>query len=182
MTCFLTLRMLNQLTKCGCYISRFWKGLWWCWSWDDMSHTTETRYYWENEREVAWLLKRQKSGRSIQTIFSTETLVESGVPQGTLLGPLLIMMALSDVTRYTYIFIYDTKADQAVKKLFGANLQHKNQAAIFQWVEDNNMQFYAGKFEILRYHLISAQKSQKRYFEAKGVAILQLLCMILRLI
>lgn len=73
-----------------------------------MSQTTRL-YNWVNWRLTALLLKRPKTDCS-----SKRTLLHgdvNGVPRGTALGPLLLVVALSDLRLVTQISAFTSKAD-----------------------------------------------------------------------
>lgn len=82
--------------------------------------------------------------------------VASGVPQGSVLGPLLFLVHISDVdvglVRSTASsFADDTRLLMEVREYGDCLALQEDLEAIFQWARSNNMQFNGAKFELLRF-------------------------------
>ena len=84
--------------------------------------------------------------------------VISGVPQGTVLGPVLFLIHISDIARgvsqsaETTSFADDTRVKRPIKDEPNdcQSLQQDLQS-IYDWAEDVNMHFNSDKFECIRY-------------------------------
>ena len=82
--------------------------------------------------------------------------VLSGVPQGSVLGPLLFLVLIGDIDKdivssFISSFADDTRVMQGISSASDLeNLQHDLEA-VYQWAADNNMKFNSDKFEHIRY-------------------------------
>ena len=84
--------------------------------------------------------------------------VISGVPQGTVLGPVLFLLHISDIARgvssgtTTTSYVDDTRASRSIVDP-GADCQalQNDLASIYSWATDVNMVFNSEKFECLRF-------------------------------
>ena len=102
--------------------------------------------------------------------------VISGVPQGSVIGPLLFLVLLSDidmdiVSSFLSSFADDTRLSKGVSNVAGASALQTDLEAIYQWAEDNNMSFNHKKFEALRYGLDSVLKLTTNYVSPAGTII-----------
>ena len=87
---------------------------------------------------------------------SSEAQVRSGVPQGTVLGPLLFLIHISDVN-YEIVdstvscFADDTRIVLGTKDEEDTQMLQNDLHKLYKWADANNMKFNANKFELLRY-------------------------------
>ena len=92
----------------------------------------------------------------VNGMLSTPHQVISGVPQGSVLGPLLFLVLIGDIddaVLHSLIasFADDTRATKGIKtELDAAELQN-DLFRIYDWSQKNNMQFNSLKFELMRY-------------------------------
>ena len=114
---------------------------------------------------------------------STKEAVTSGVPQGTVLGPVLFLVLIADIAKGTdndtriTSFADDTRASREIK---GNNDYSKLQSdlnTIYGWAREVNMEFNGDKFEVLRcwpdvtnwsQHLPFQLKNEHIYKDCKG--------------
>jgi len=77
------------------------------------------------------------------------------VPQGSVLGPLLLLVLISDIDKGTgnsflSSFADDTNLSQVITKEEHINLLQDDLNKIYVWPGNNNMKFNEEKFELLR--------------------------------
>ena len=80
----------------------------------------------------------------------------SGVPQGSVLGPLLFLMHISDINyeiadSTVSCFADDTRILLGIKDEEDAQMLQHDFQKLYKWADTNNMKFNANKFELLRY-------------------------------
>ena len=82
--------------------------------------------------------------------------VLSGVPQGSVLGPLLFLTLISDIDKdvaaaFVSSFADDTRVTLGTKNVIDSNSLQKDIDSVYKWADTNNMSFNCDKFEVLRY-------------------------------
>ena len=82
--------------------------------------------------------------------------VKSGVPQGSVLGPLLFLVLIGDINKdvaasYLSSFADDTRVGKAITSEDDVKLLQADLESIYRWSTENNMLFNSDKFELLRY-------------------------------
>lgn len=93
---------------------------------------------------------------SIEGIRSFCTLVLSGVPQGTVLGPLLFLIYIDDIVLVVKnsrikIFADDSKLHKKITSLIDRLLLQRDLENVLRWAEVNNMELNQEKFQLLHH-------------------------------
>ena len=94
--------------------------------------------------------------------------VKSGVPQGSVLGPLIFLILIGDIDQniahsFLSSFADDTRVGHAVDSPADCiNLQNDLEE-VYSWTDVNNMELNGGKFEHLHYSHDPANKTQNTY-------------------
>ena len=112
---------------------------------------------------------------------SSRAAVLSGVPQGTVLGPVLFLILIldisSDVSDGTRVssFADDTRASRGMKHSGDPIELQKDLQTIYAWAKHVNMEFNGDKFEVIRYwpdqDLGSVFKEEFKYYDENGKVI-----------
>jgi hypothetical protein len=112
------------------------------------------------------------SGRTQQVIANGEisitSNVTSGVPQGSVLGPLLFLVMIDSLARcgtssWISIFADDSRIANAVKNTADAELIQEDLEKVYTWQTSSNTQFNAEKFEVLQYGPLHDLKTTYNY-------------------
>ena len=90
--------------------------------------------------------------------------VISGVPQGTVLGPLLFVIMIADINRDVdssklISFADDTRVYRQIADIEDCESLQQDLNSVYKWASDNNMFFNANKFHYLP--LSSSKASNK---------------------
>ena len=110
-----------------------------------------------NGKTLRWIqnfLQERVQRVVVNGMLSTPHQVISGVPQGSVLGPLLFFFLIGDIddgVLHSLIasFADDTRATKGIKtELDAAELQN-DLFRIYDWSQKNNMQFNSLKFELM---------------------------------
>ena len=112
----------------------------------------------------------------VDGMSSSPARVHSGVPQGSVLGPLLFLILIGDIDRniksaVVSSFADDTRAAYATRSVLEVNTLQKDLNSIYQWADENNMQFNDKKFECLRYGINKVLKESTQYIANSGNTI-----------
>ena len=102
--------------------------------------------------------------------------VLSGVPQGTVLGPLLFLVMANDLSRNckhssVSCFADDTRILGTVKDIEDVHHVQTDLNEIIKWAEENNMQFNESKFELLRYGQNTDVRTGSSYYSSSNTPI-----------
>ena len=112
-----------------------------------------------------FLTNREQSVR-VENSLSDPVSVKSGVPQGSVLGPLLFLVMMIDINKDVYNAIIGTFADDTRLWNFitqphdEINLQN-DLDKIYNWADENNMSFNEKKLEGLRFGKINNRPTYK---------------------
>ena len=101
-------------------------------------------------------LTNRKQAVLVNGATGTHFEVKSGVPQGSVLGPLLFLVLISDIDKgissaFLSSFADDTRVAKGITTVEDVEALQTDLQAIFNWSEENNMKFNYSKFECLRY-------------------------------
>ena len=80
-------------------------------------------------------------------------MVLSGVPQGSVLGPLLFIIFINDVDKdivsaFLSSFADDTRVGFAIKNATNAEILKNELNKVYSWAEENSMALNSSKFEL----------------------------------
>ena len=103
----------------------------------------------------SFLIDRQQFV-SIQGCRSLLRIVLSGVPQGSVLGPLLFIIFVNDVDKditsaFLSSFADDTRVGFGIKNVSDATILQTDLNSVYSWAEENSMTLNSSKFELLQY-------------------------------
>ena len=92
----------------------------------------------------------------VKGVHSREAPVISGVPQGTVLGPILFLIYINDLENKVlnsniFFFADDTRLSSEIITLEGKSLLEMDLAHVLDWSKSNNMELNAGKFEMISF-------------------------------
>ncbi len=109
-------------------------------------------------------------------VLSDASPVISGVPQGSVIGPLLFLILISDididvVASFLSSFADDTRVSNCVSGIKDASALQTDLEAVYQWAIDNNMSFNNLKFELLRRGSDSTLQACTSYTAPDGTII-----------
>jgi len=93
---------------------------------------------------------------SLEGKISFWRLVLSGVPQGTVLGPLLFIIFIDDIyevvkNSVARSFADDTRLTMLIKDILDQMKLQADLEAVTKWAADNNMALHEGKFELIQH-------------------------------
>ena len=112
----------------------------------------------------------------VEGTCSAEVQVKSGVPQGSVLGPLIFIILMQDIDEgllYSMLksFADDTRVMKGVSNVKEASQLQEDLFGIYDWATLNNMEFNGLKFEVLRYGADDALKIFTNYLSSDGTII-----------
>ena len=104
--------------------------------------------------------------------------VISGVPQGTVLGPILFLLHISSIAREVSpestvsSYVDDTRVTRCVtNSLSDCQGLQQDLQAVYRWAEEVNMVFNSDKFEVLRFWPGPAPRPTNSYLDPDGNTI-----------
>ena len=128
-------------------------------------------------RWIAAFLMNRRQQVIVKGHKSEASCLKSGVPQGSVIGPLLFLIYIGDiddeVTAKVLVYVDDSKVkDKIVNKDDVMKLQEELDK-IYMWEEANNMKFNPDKFELLRYGKNVDLKETTMYFTSKMEKVIE---------
>ena len=108
---------------------------------------------------IRWIesfLKKRNQIVKVDGHYSDPVKVKSGVPQGSVLGPLFFLILMIDIdaeiTRAVLgSFADDTRIWHKVESFLNTSELQEDLLKVYQWAEVNNMNFNADKFELMTF-------------------------------
>ena len=99
--------------------------------------------------------------------------VISGVPQGSVVGPLLFLILIGDIDdrvqeSFVSSFADDTRVMGQISVAADVNRLQEDLEVIYEWSHDNNTQLNAEKFECMRYGYNNTVKMTTSYKDSDG--------------
>ena len=109
---------------------------------------------------------------------SNAVAVRSGVPQGSVLGPLIFLILIGDIDAdvlhsIVRSFADDTRISKGISNLNDMSKLQDDLCKVYEWAERNNMEFNDKKFEALRYGIDEVVKLVTSYVTESGNIITQ---------
>ena len=108
-------------------------------------------------RWIASFILGRRQAVKVGSKISSWSSVHSGIPQGSVLGPLLFLIFIADLgidlnQDITLILKYvdDTKCIQQIRNEEDVELLQVSLDQLYKWQEENNMKFNGDKFQVLR--------------------------------
>ena len=100
--------------------------------------------------------------------------VKSGVPQGTVLGPILFVLYINDLLssiNYSkgFSFADDTKLIGAISGIKSVELLQEDLNTVMEWSKNNNMELHEKKFEVVNYSLNESKMMKELPFYPETV-------------
>lgn len=136
------------------------------------------------DRVLRWIsnfLINRRQKVTIRGYVSRSEEVVSGVPQGTVLGPLLFLAHVSDIDRNirnstVSSFADDTRLLKSINTNDDRVQLQEDLNIIYNWASENNMMFNNGKFELLQYSTSSEIGGEWEYRGPSGERIGRVEC------
>ena len=108
---------------------------------------------------------------------SSQSDVRSGVPQGTVLGPVLFLILINDINSNiesdVSLFADDTRIIKPVKNHEDVESLQEDLEKLYHWQDENNMAFNGKKFEILRYGRNQDLKNSTSYLTPEAEDLIE---------
>ena len=109
---------------------------------------------------LSWLksfLYNRKQEVVVDGIKSFIAAVLSGVPQGSVLGPILFIIFINDIAKSLHTsklksFADDTKLSRSISCQSDSNLLQEDLSKVMEWSLENNMSLNESKFEFLKHN------------------------------
>ena len=86
------------------------------------------------------------------------------MPQGSVLGPVLFLIYVSDIEEGITVFVDDTKLRGKVTEPKDVESNQEKLIKLHDWGNKNNMEFNGKKFQVVRYGPDASLKEDTTYF------------------
>ena len=107
----------------------------------------------------------------INGVKSESSILTSGVPQGSVLGPILFLIYISDlgedVEASMKVYVDDSKLKKRIKTEEDVEKLQNSLEKLYEWEVNNNMKFNGKRFQILRYGKNQDIKMNTVYFTSE---------------
>ena len=105
----------------------------------------------------------------VKGVHSLEAPVISGVPQGTVLGPVLFLIFINDLGNKLFestisFFADDTRISNKIESLVDKDTLQREVLDVLEWSRSNNMELNQRKFELLTHHAVINTQSHELPF------------------
>ena len=126
-----------------------------------------------------WLqgfLLSRKQTVMVDGVVSERVSVVSGVPQGSVIGPLMFLILLRDIDADIAFanvssFADDTRVCSGIRSLEDVTRLQADLNKIYEWARKNNAIFNPDKFECVRYGVDETMKQSTSYKACNGLPI-----------
>ena len=117
---------------------------------------------------LASFLSDRKQFVQIPGGISTYGPVSSGVPQGTVLGPVFFLILIADITKNVKLsnissFADDTRLYLPIESPTNIDNLQFDLRTVYDWAETNNMKFNSSKFNYVCYHTKNSPNNENIY-------------------
>ena len=123
---------------------------------------------------------RRQQAVAVEGRLSSLSPVISGVPQGTVLGPILFLLHISGIAKEVSVqstvssYVDDTRVTRPISDpSTDCQAMQQDLQAIYKWAEQVNMVFNGDKFEMLRFWPRKASKPDHVYSDQSGEHIVE---------
>ena len=94
--------------------------------------------------------------------------VSSGVPQGTVLGPVFFLILIADITKNVKFskissFADDTRLYSTIRSPTDSDQLQCDLNSVHDWSKENNMEFNSNKFQYVSFHTNSSSNNDSIY-------------------
>ena len=119
-------------------------------------------------RWIQNFLNQRQQKVVVNKMKSSSSTVKSGVPQGSVLGPILFLIYICDIGKdllaNILVYVDDTKVKQKVVTIEDVENLQVELEKLDKWAKDNNMEFNKKKFQVIRYGQNEELKNNTTYF------------------
>ena len=126
---------------------------------------------------LSWLTGRVQAVLADGDISDSST-VTSGVPQGSVLGPMLFLIMIDSISNcgisgWLSIFADDTRVARSVSDIEAAETLQDDLNRVYDWKDAANMEFNEDKFEALQYGSLTELKGSYNYLTPAAANVIE---------